>query len=144
MATIPFSAIYPEGPGTLAANGGGAVADAGNPEYPGMPAGATPVHKDATYTAAGTYTLWQPSAGFKFVCTAVVINTDTAMRVAAVDGADIPGSRVADGNWAANGGLSENGIPTPYVSKTVGAPLLVIVGGAGNVKVEVRGWEKAA
>lgn len=141
MAGIPFSNIYPDGPGSEAA-GGLAAVDAGNPQYPGMPAGASPIEKDQTYTAAGTYTLWAPSSGMKFVLAKALISTDTAGRVALVDGADIPGSRPVDGTWGANGGVSDNGVPVPYVSRTVGNPLLAVVVPVGVVKVSVRGWEQ--
>lgn len=145
MTGVPFNAIYPDGPGS-AAQGGLAVGDAGagNPQYPGMPQGATPVYKDATYLAAGTFTLWQPSAGMRFVLSSALISTDTAMRVGLVDGADVPGSRPVDGAFAANGGVSTNQVPVPYPSKTVGNPLLAVVGalpGAIGVKIRVSGWE---
>jgi hypothetical protein len=142
MSGIPFTAIYPNGPGSAAA--GGAAVDAGNPAYPGMPAGSSPIHKDATYLAPSTYTLWQPSSGNRFVLAHAMVSTDAAMRIALVDGADIPGSRPVDGSFSVNGGAIENGVPVPYPSKTVGNPLLVVVGGAPGaigVKISVDGWE---
>lgn len=144
MASTPWTAIYPDGPGTAAQGGGPASADSGNPLYPGMPAGATPIHRDATYLAAGTYTLWAPSSGARFVCSSVMVSTDTAMRIAVVDGADLPGSRIVDGAFGANGGVSKNQVPTPYPSKSVGNPVQVVVGaapGAIGVKVSADGWE---
>lgn len=143
MGSVPFTAIYPDGPGSEAA-GGAAAGDAGNPQYPGMPAGAQPVNKDATYLAAGTFVLWQPAPGTKFVLTSALVSTDTAMRVALCDGADVPGSRPVDGAFAANGGVATNQVPVPYPSKTAGAPLLAVVAlapGAIGVKIHVSGWE---
>lgn len=145
MATLPWTNIYPDGPGTAAAGGTTDNAPTTNPQYPGMPVGAAPVHKDQTYLAATVGTvLWQPSAGNRFVLASCMISTDTAMRVAVVDGADIPGSRPVDGNFAANGGVSKNQVPVPYPSRSVGNPLIVVVAaapGAGGVKVSVDGWE---
>jgi hypothetical protein len=138
---IPFTNIYPDGPAT----GGGTSVAAGdaqlNAQYPGMPAGASPIHKDVTIAAAATTALWTPSAGMKFILTGAFVSTDTAMRIALVDDSDIPGSRPVDGFFAANGGASPNLVPVPYPSKNAGNVLRVVTGAAGNVKVRVSGWE---
>jgi len=144
MAGIPFTSIYPDGPGSAAAGGLPSGGDVLNALYPGMPAGATPVHRDALYTAAGTYALWTPSAGNKFVLTECFLSTDTAMRIALVDDVDVPGSRPVDGYFSANGGADSNLMPVPYPSKSSGNSLRVVVGSAGNVRARVSGWEVPA
>ena len=139
---IPFSNIYPDGPGTAAQGGGGS--DAGpstNPQYPGMPVGASPVHRDVVILAAATTTLWQPSSGNRFVLASAFIGTNTAMRVALVDDSDIQGQRPVDADFAASGGASPNLVPVPYPAKSVGNALKVVTGGAGTVRVRVSGWE---
>ncbi len=142
MAGVPFTAIYPDGPGTEAAGGaGGTAQELLNALYPGMPIGATPVHRDNVYAAAGTYVLWQPSAGNRFVLTSAFLVVSAAGRVALVDDVDIPGSRPVDGDFAANGGATPNLVPVPYPSKTAGNPLRVVTTVVGNTRVRVSGWE---
>jgi hypothetical protein len=143
MAVVQWTAIYPDGPATeAAAGGGGGAADSGNPDYPGMPVGATPLERDVTITTATTTDLWTPGVGRTFVLASAFISTDTAMRIAIVDEADIQGQRPVDGYFAANGGASPNLVPVPYVSKNSGNRLRVVTAGAGNVKVRVSGWER--
>lgn len=141
MSGIPFTNIYPTGPGVDPVTGevsaGGAV---GNELYPGMPVGASPIHKDVTIAAAGTVTLWDPGPGLQIVLASAFISTDTAMRVAIVDESDVQGQRPVDGYFGANGGASPNLVPVPYVSKLAGNRLRVVTGAAGNVKVRVSGW----
>ncbi len=141
---IPFTSIYPDGPAT----GGGTSVGAGdaqvNAQYPGMPAGASPIHKDVTITTATTTAVWTPSSGMKFVLASAFVSTDTAMRVALVDDSDIPGNRPVDGYFAGNGGASPNLVPVPYPSKNAGNVLRVVTASAGNVKVRVSGWEVPA
>lgn len=147
MPVVQWTAIYPDGAGTDAATGGGGATGGdvnGNPDYPGMPVGATPIERDVTITAAATTDLWTPGVGRKFVLASAFVSTDTAMRVALVDEADIQGSRPVDGYFAANGGASPNLVPTPYVSHGTGNRLRVVTAGAGNVKVRVSGWERDA
>lgn len=142
MAGVPFTAIYPDGPGSAAAGGeAGPAQELLNALYPGMPIGATPVHRDNVYVAAGTYALWSPSAGNRFVLTSAMIVQSAAGRVALVDDVDIPGSRPVDGDFAANGGAIANLVPVPYPSKTAGNPLRVVTTVAGNTRVRVSGWE---
>lgn len=143
MGSTPFSAIYPDGPATQGAAGtGGAIGAGGNDQYPGMPAGATPIHRDLVITAATTGTaIWSPSSGSRFVLASANLSTDTAMRVALVDGQDIQGNRPVDDYFGANAGSSPNLVPVPYPSKAVGQPLLVVTGANGNVRVRVSGWE---
>lgn len=141
MPAIPFTAIYPNGPGS----GGLAVPGAPtetNPDYPGMPVGATPVSRDLTVAAAGTVTIWTPGGpSRRFVLASAFLSTDTAMRVALVDDADVQGQRPVDGYFAANGGASPNLVPVPYPSRTAGASLKLVTAAPGNVKVRVSGWE---
>jgi hypothetical protein len=145
MGGIQFTAIYPDGPGSAAAGGeGGPAGSDVNPLYPGMPVGATPVHKDNVYTAAGTYPLWAPSSGMRFVLTSAFLVVSAAGRVALVDDLDIPGSRPVDGDFGANGGATPNLVPVPYPSKTAGNPLRVVTTVAGNTRVRVSGWEVPA
>jgi len=144
MPSIPFTSIYPAGPGVDPATGEPtAGGSAGNDLYPGMPVGASPVHKDVTIAAAATTTLWDPGPGLKFVLASAFISTDTAMRVALVDENDVVGSRPVDGYFGANGGASPNLVPVPYVSDLAGQRLRVVTAGAGNVKVRVSGWTQA-
>lgn len=144
MSGVPFTNIYPTGPGVDPATG---EVSTGAPEanelYPGMPVGSSPIHKDVTITAAATTTLWDPGPGLKFVLASAFISTDTAMRVALVDETDVQGSRPVDGYFGANGGASPNLVPVPYASKLAGQRLRVVTGAAGNVKVRVSGWTQA-
>ncbi len=141
MPVVMFTDIYPDGAGSAAAGGGVAAVQQFNPDYPGMPVGATPVHRDVLITTATTTTLWTPPTGRKFVVASAFISTDAAMRVALVDDADVVGQRIVDGAFAASGGASPNKVPVPYPSRTTGAALKVVTGGAGNVRVQVDGWE---
>lgn len=138
---IPFTAIYPDGPVGSAAGGASGGGDVGNPLFPGMPAGATPIHRDVTITAAGTTDLWVPQAGNRFILASAFISTDTAMRVALVDSLDTVNQRPVDGYFGANGGAAPNLIPVPYPSKAAGNVLRVVTAQNGNVKVRVSGWE---
>lgn len=141
---VQFSDIYPVTAAAAAASGDTQAAPTVNDDFPGMPVGATPVHKDVTIAAAGTTTLWDPGAGTVFVLASAFLSTDTAMRVALVDESDIQGNRPVDGYFGANGGASPNLVPVPYQSKLAGNRLRVVTGGAGNVKVRVSGWTKQA
>lgn len=141
MSNVPFSAIYPDKAGADGGAGGGATGSSGNPLYPGMPEGATPIHRDKLITTAATTALWTPSAGRKFVLASAFVSSDTAMRVALVDDADLEGQRPVDQYAGANGGSSPNLVPVPYVSKNAGNPLRVVTAAAGNVRVRVSGWE---
>lgn len=145
MGSIAFSAIYPDGPATAAATGEAGVFDAGgNADYPGMPAGSSPVHRDFAAAAAGTFNVWTPGAGRRFVLASAFISTDTAGRVALVDGTDASGSRIVDAYFAANGGASPNLVPVPYPSAVAGQSLALVVAAAGNTRVRVSGWEVPA
>jgi hypothetical protein len=141
MTTVQWTAIYPDGPGSPYAAGGASGGAAENPDYPGLPAGTSPVHRDVTISAAGTTNLWVPSPGKRFVLLSAFVSTDTAMRVALVDDIDAQGRRPVDGYFGANGGASPNLIPAPYVSVAPGNVLRVVTGAAGNVKVRVSGYE---
>lgn len=145
MSGVEFSSIYPMSAAAAAATGDTAALAAaqGNDLYPGMPVGASPVHKDITVAAAGTYTVWDPGPGQVFVLTSAFVSTDTAMRVALVDESDIQNNRPVDGYFGANGGATPNLVPTPYPSKLAGNRLRVVAGALGNVKVRVSGWTKA-
>ena len=148
MTAVQWTSIYPDGAGSAAAGsewgaGGGGAGDT-NPLYPGMPVGATPVHKDVLITTATTTTLWTPIAGNRFVLASAFISTDTAMRVALVDDSDIQGQRPVDGYFGANGGASPNLVPVPYPAKAVGNALKVVTSALGNVRVRVSGWEVPA
>lgn len=140
----PFTSIYPDGPVGSPAAGGGDGGSAGNPLYPGMPAGAIPVERDITIAAASTIAIWSPAPSRRFVLASAFLSTDTAMRIAIVDDLDIQGQRPVDGYFAASGGASPNLVPVPYVAKTAGAPLRVVTAANGNVKVRVSGWEQDA
>lgn len=142
MANVPWTSIYPDGAGSEAAGGsapGGGPA--GNDLYPGMPVGASPIHRDLLLPAAATTIIWQPGATRRFVLTSAFISSDTAGRVAIVDDVDVQGSRPVDQYIGANGGSSPNLVPVPYVGKNLGAPLRVVSTVAGNVRVRVSGWE---
>lgn len=144
MPVVPWTGVYPDGPGAAAAGGdpfavGGA--GGGNPEYPGMPVGAVPVHRDVTITTATTTVLWTPAPGRKFILSSAFVSTDAAMRVALVDDLDIQGARIIDAGFAANAGASPNLVPVPYPSQAAGNVLRVVTGAAGNVRVAVQGWE---
>lgn len=145
MSNLPFTSIYPLAPGTVTADGTvvGAAAS-GNLEYPGMPEGASPVHRDFVTAVAGAFTVWDPGAGSRFVLASAFVSTDTAMRVALVDENDVQHSRPVDGYFGANGGASPNLVPVPYASRTIGNRLRIVTAAAGNVRVRVSGWTVAA
>jgi hypothetical protein len=144
MAVVQFTDVYPDGPGTAAAGGsGGAAPPLINPEYPGMPVGATPVHKDVTVTVAGTVALWTPTVGTRFVLASAFVTTDTAMRVALVDDIDVQNQRPVNGDFGAAGGASPNLVPVPYPAKSVGNVLRLVTSANGTVRVRVSGWEVA-
>lgn len=141
MSNVPFSAIYPDKAGADGGSAGGATGSSGNPLYPGMPEGATPIHRDKLITAAATTALWTPGAGRSFVLASAFVSSDTAMRVALVDDADLEGQRPVDQYVAANGGSSPNLVPVPYKSKNAGNALRIVTAAVGNVRVRVSGWE---
>jgi hypothetical protein len=142
MPYTPWTNIYPDGPasagsaGLPAAAGGG-----GNAAYPGMPEGATPVHRDFTTALAGTYSIWSPTPSRRFILASAFLSSDTAMRIALIDDTDIQGNRPVDQYAVAGGGSSPNLVPVPYPSKVVGAPLRLVTAAAGNVRIRVSGWE---
>lgn len=141
MSGIPATSIYPMGPSSGVGPDGAPLAPAGNQLYPGMPDGASPIHRDVLITTATTTALWSPSPGRRFILASAFISTDTAMRIALVDENDVQGSRPVDGYFGANGGASPNLVPVPYVSDLAGNRLRVVTGAAGNVRVRVSGWE---
>lgn len=142
---IPFSDIYPDGATAQAARQGAAEAGL-NIDYPGMPAGASPIHRDVTLTAATTRTaVWTPSAPSKrLVLASAFISSSAAGRVAIVDDQDAQGQRPVDQEIGANGGSSPNLVPVPYPSKTPGTPLCVVSTVVGTVRVRLSGWEQDA
>ncbi len=95
-------------------------------------------HFDGTITSATTTTLWTPASGKRFVIMHAEISTDSAMRVALVDGTDVAGSRIMAPYLAANGGEVRD---APYSSKAINTLLRVVTGASGNVFVEVDGFE---
>jgi len=143
MTTVPFTAIYPDGPagslGTSAAGAGTGGAD--NPAYPGLPAGASPIHRDLAVSAAGTYAVWTPAAGKRVVLLGLVISSDTLMRVKLVDGDDVQGRRIVDASVPASGGVGVDLSPTPYVATAADQPLRIVTTAAGNVTVAAWGYE---
>lgn len=154
--TIPWTAIYPDGPssgrdGTVQVSvpGGGPLGGGGvsvlvdlprNAAYPGLPEGVQPRHVDLSVNGAGTWTLWTPSSGRRIILTHVMISSDTAQRVAVVEDADVPGRRAVDGFVGASGGLAADLTPAPYVASP-GMPLRLVVGTGGNVSVQASGYE---
>lgn len=141
MTNVAFTDIYPNGPPGSAAAVAAGASDT-NGLYPGMPVGATPIHRDIELVAAspGGTTIWDPGASNRFVVASAFVNTNGAGRVALVDGTDIQGSRIFDADLAANSGATPNLVPVPYPSKNPGTPLVLISTVAGNVKVHVSGW----
>lgn len=143
MPFTPWTAIYPDGPASAGLDGQ-ATPDTGiNPDYPGMPVGATPVHRDFTTALAGTYAIWSPAPGRRFVLASAIVSSDTAMRIAIVDDTDTQGQRPVVIYATGSGGASPNLVPVPYVSKIQGNPLRLVTAAAGNVAVRVSGWEVA-
>lgn len=133
MPDVPFSAIYPYGPG--------APGPLINPLYPGMPVGATPITRDIELTAVGTFVIWDPGANRTFILASAFISSDTAGRIKLIDNDDLQGQRPV-GQWiGANGGSSPNLVPVPYPAKKPGNQLKVVSTVAGNVAIRVSGWE---
>src|SRR5690348_11031532 len=96
VPSIAFTDIYPDSTSNLGTSSGGGAGGGGailNELFPVMPAGATPVHRDITIAAAGTYLIWQPASDRTFVLASAFVSTDTAGRIALVDGADLQGQR---------------------------------------------------
>lgn len=144
---IPFTDIYPDGQGQAAARSGAAEAGL-NVDFPGMPVGASPIHRDldlaAATPAAGTV-IWAPSAPDKrIVLASAYISSGATGRVAIVDDADVQGQRPVNQELAANGGSSPNLVPVPYVAKSPGNALKVVSTVVGTVHVRVSGWEQDA
>lgn len=100
----------------------------------------TPVHFDLTTAAAGTYTLWTPSSGTRFVLTSWYIAVGGAGgRVALIDGTDIAGRRIVDHPAAAAGSTISGSVG--YTSVGVNLPLLFIVSTTSGVAfVAVTGF----
>lgn len=146
MPAVQWSAIYPEGPGSAAAGGGATDSPGGadNPSYPGMPVGAQPIERDIVVATAGTFAVWTPQANKKFVLVSAFLSTDTAQRLALVDGLDVQGQRPVAGYFGANGGATPNLVPAPYPSKSAGQPLYLVTAAVGNTAVRVSGWEQDA
>lgn len=142
MSSVAFSTIYPDGPvGSAAA---AAIDGAENSLYPGMPIGASPVHKDLVAAAAGTYDLWDPGVGYRFVVASAFVSAGAAGRVAVVDDADVAGSRICDAEFAANGGATPNLVPVPYPGKLAGNKVRIVTTVVGNTRVRVSGWLQPA
>jgi len=95
------------------------------------------LHFDATIAGAATTTIWTPAAGMRFVIDSFVMSTDTANRVALVDGADVAGKRIAAPYLAAAGGM----VYGPYASQAIDTPLLLVTAAGGNVFLAVDGHE---
>lgn len=143
-SNVPFSDIYPDGAATGGAAGASAGALSVNPRYPGIPVGATPIHRDYVAGGAGTYDIWDPGSGSRFVLVAATINVDGAGRVALVDDADVQGRRIVDVELAANGGATPNMVPVPYTSALAGNMLRLVTTVAGDTRIHVSGWLQAA
>jgi hypothetical protein len=144
MTNVAFTDIYPDGPGTLAAGGIAGAGQEFNPDYPGMPVGAVPMHRDFVATAAGTYDLWTPPAGYRWVLANASVAASAGGRVALVDNADVAGARIEDADLAANGGALPNFVPVPWPSLTAGNVLRLVTTVAGNTRVRVSGWQVQA
>ena len=141
-SNVPFTAIYPDGAAQAAA-GGGDAAPTVNSNYPGMPVGATPVHRDYVATAAGTYDVWDPGPVARFVVVSASVVASAAGRVALVDDADVQGARIFDADLAANAGATPNLVPVPYPGRGAGNKVRLVTTVAGNTRVRVSGWQQA-
>jgi hypothetical protein len=138
---LQFTAIYPEGEATEAAGGPGTEVPTVNEEWPGLPPGAEPIHRDLTLAAATTGTvIWQPGPNERAVVVSAFVSTDAAGRVAIVDDQDVQGKRIAVLRAAANGGASPNLVPAPYPTASPGTPVRVVSTVVGNVDVRVSGY----
>lgn len=144
MSRVQFTDVYPDDPTAPAPAGPGTPAPSSNPTFPGMPVGASPIHRDFVSSSAGTYTIWDPGAGNKFVLASAILSTAAGGRVALVDAADVAGQRIIDLELGANGGATPNLVPVPYVSGLAGRKLTLVTDVAGDVRVKVSGWLGAA
>lgn len=141
MTVVAFTSIYPDGAATQAAGGGAQAAGISNGgPFPELPQGALPFDRDITITTASTTTLFDPGSGQKFYLVSAFISTDTAMRIALVDGGDIVNQRPVDGYFGVNGGAAPNLVPKWYASKNAGNQIQVVTAANGNVKVRVSGF----
>jgi len=86
--------------------------------------------------ATGGVTVWDPTAGKKFVVTDLIISTDTAMTVTIKDGA----TNIMVLYLAANGGAVSN-FQTPLQSSTADNNLTVTASTSGNIAVTATGYE---
>jgi len=126
------------------------IGDVDVASLPSIPAGANiigAVKKDVVnYTiinkhvssadATGGVTVWDPTAGKKFVVTDLIISTDTAMTVTVKDGA----TNIMVLYLAANGGAVSN-FQTPLQSSTADNNLSVTASTSGNIAVTATGYE---
>jgi len=99
--------------------------------------GYTKVHKDVqTATSQSFATLWDPTAGKKFVITDIIISVDTAMTVMLSDVTTL----IFQFFFAANGGCVIN-LQTPYESTAADNILKYTNTVAGNISITVEGYE---
>jgi len=97
----------------------------------------TKVHKDDQQTTAQTdTTLWDPTAGKKFVITDISVSTDTAMTIFLEDSA----TKIYEWYFAANGGCITN-LQTPYQSTTADNNLTYTTSADGKTSISVEGYE---
>jgi len=86
--------------------------------------------------ATSGVTVWDPTAGKKWVVTDLIISTDTAMTVTIKDGT----TAILVLYLAANGGAVSN-FQTPLQSSTADNNLTVTASAAGNIAVTATGYE---
>ena len=86
--------------------------------------------------ATSGVTIWDPTAGKKWVVTDLIISTDTAMTVTIKDGANA----VMVLYLAANGGAVSN-FQTPLQSSAANNNLTVTASATGNIAVTATGYE---
>jgi len=86
--------------------------------------------------ATGGVTVWDPTAGTKWVVTDLIISTDTAMTVTVKDGT----TAILVLYLAANGGMVSN-FQTPLESSAADNNLTVTASAAGNIAVTATGYE---
>lgn len=147
QGSVQFTDIYPDGPAAAAAAGvsgdalGGPL---GNADYPGLPPGAVPKHRDKLITTATTTDIWIPAAGRIFVVTRIFLTSDVAQVVTLYDQDNVEGQRLLRIPLTANGGTDPNGYPVSYESKLAGNTLRALNTVAGNLFIAVDGYERDA
>jgi hypothetical protein len=99
-------------------------------------------HHDLTSSTTALAAIWTPATGSRAVITGVFVSTDTAGRVAVVDGTDVAGARILSAYLPTNGSAGRAFALGPFVSGAVNRVISLVYAGGGVAFVAVDGWEQ--